>query len=87
MLELELNWYHGRLRFWYPDTGDYLPDFPGLEDRWLVIAEQREAAIIDRDVARSEGDAFAAAYQAEVAARQDAETRIRQLEAQLAYQQ
>ena len=94
VLELELHWYEGRLRFRNPNTGDYLPDFPELEDRWLATADQLDAAISDRD-------AYAAAHQAtqaqlddaqaqlaaEAAARQDAEARIRQLEARLAQNQ
>ena len=80
-LELELHWYEGRLRFWNPDINDYLPDFPELEARWLATADQRDAAVLDRDANAAQRDAEAAARQAaetqrdaEAVARQAAET-------------
>jgi len=41
-LGLELHWDHGVLRFWDPQTGEYLPDLTEAK-------AQRDAAVIQRD--------------------------------------
>ena len=69
VLELELHWVAGWLRFWDPATEEYLPD--------LDESMEQTAA------ARAERDAEAAARQLAEAARQLAEARAAQLEAQL----
>ena len=69
VLELELHWVAGWLRFWDPDTEEYLPD--------LDESMEQTAA------ARAERDAEAHARQQAEAARQQAEARAAQLEAQL----
>ena len=79
VLELELHWYNGRLRFWHPDTGEYLPDFPELEDKWLAeaaahlaTADQLDAALIDRDAYAAQRDAESAARRVAEIERNDA---------------
>ena len=76
-LDLELRWDAGKLRFWNPNTGDYVPDIEDNRVRreaaearldtetaaHLATADQLDAAIIDRD-------AYAAAHQAETTAHQ-----------------
>ena len=49
-LGLELHWYDGWLRFWNPDTGEYLPDLTEAK-------AQRDVAVSERDIAVSERDA------------------------------
>ena len=82
VLELELHWDAGSLRFWNPATGDYVHDISGMEDGWtaeaaarriaeaahLATADQLEATALDRD-------AYAAQRDAEAAARAQAESR------------
>ena len=83
VLELELHWVGGELRFWNPATGDYVPDIAThrvqreaeaaarrvAEAAQLATADQLEAALIDRD-------ANAAQRDAEAAARQNAEAQL-----------
>ena len=38
VLEMELHWVDGQLRFWNPTTGDYVPDISGMEDGWKAEA-------------------------------------------------
>ena len=87
VLELELHWYHGQLRFWNPDTEDYLPDLPGMEDRWLATSDQLEAAIIDRDANAAAHQATQAQLDDTQAALDDAQQLIAQLQAQIAHNQ
>ena len=90
VLRLELHWDAGRLRFWNPATGDYLPDLPGMEDKWateaaahLATADQLDAAIIDRDANAAAHQAESAAHQATQAALANAQHLIAQLQAQI----
>ena len=76
VLNLELHWDDGKLRFWNPNTGDYVPDIAdnrvgreAAEAAHLATADQLDAAIIDRD-------ANAAAHQAETAAHQATQTQL-----------
>ena len=87
VLDLELRWVASRLRFWNPNTGDYIPDIADNRVGWateaaahLATADQLDAAIIDRD-------ANAAAHQATQAQLDDAQQLIAQLQAQIAQQQ
>ena len=82
-LNLELHWDDGKLRFWNPDTGDYIFDITENRVGWateaaahLATADQLDAAIIDRD-------AYAAAHQATQAQLDDAQRLIAQLQAQI----
>ena len=89
VLDLELHWVEGQLRFWNPDTGDYVLDITenrvrreASEAAQIATADQLEAAIIDRnanavqrDAARDERDTARAQRDAEAAARQAAEAR------------
>ena len=43
-LDLELRWYEETLRFWDPNTGEYLPEL-------TEVKAQRDAAIVQRDTA------------------------------------
>ena len=43
-LDLELHWYEETLRFWDPNTGEYLPEL-------TEVKAQRDAAIVQRDAA------------------------------------
>ena len=47
VLGVELHWYEGRLRFYDPAAGEYMPNFKEVQ-------EQREAAIRERDAANRE---------------------------------
>ena len=69
VLELELHWVAGWLRFWDPATEEYLPD--------STEAKAQTAA------ARAERDAATARANAEAHARQQAEARANHLQAQL----
>ena len=87
VLDLELRWDDGKLRFWNPNTGDYVPDIAdnrvgreAAEAAHLATADQLDAAIIDRDTARDERDAYASALD-------DAQQLIAQLQARLDQQQ
>ena len=68
-LQLELHWHQGRLRFWNPATGEYLPDL--TETKAQRDAAQRRAHDAESRVAD------------EQAARLAAEARVRELEAEL----
>ena len=91
VLNLELHWDAGQLRFWNPDTGDYVLDITenrvrreASEAAHLATSDQLEAALIDRNDAREQRDANAARAEAN-AAQRDAEAAARQnAEAQLA---
>ena len=83
VLELELHWVAGWLRFWDPATEEYLPD---LDESM----EQTAAAVAARQRAEARANAAAAARRqaetarnAEAEARRQAEARAAQLEAQL----
>ena len=83
VLELELHWYDGRLRFWDPATGEYLPDLTetkaqrdGAERR----AEASERRAEDERSARQDAERRA---EDEQSARQDAERRAEAAEEQL----
>ena len=91
VLNLELHWDNGQLRFWNPDTADYVLDITenrvrreASEAAHLATSDQLEAALIDRNDAREQRDANAARAEAN-AAQRDAEAAARaQAEAQLA---
>lgn len=70
VLNLDLCWEHGELRFYDPATQQYLHTFDSADDTRIAAEYARDAAIADRN--------------REAAARQAAEERIRQLEARLA---
>ena len=84
VLNLELHWDNGQLRFWNPATGDYVLDITenrvrreASEAAQIATADQLEAALIDRDAnavqrdaAREERDTALAQRDAEAAARQ-----------------
>ena len=72
VLDLELRSDAGKLRFWDPSTGEYLPDLTESKAQTAASRAETAAAIAQRD--------------AEAVARQAAEERVRQLEAQLAQQ-
>ena len=88
-LNLELHWDAGQLRFWNPDTGDYVLDITenrvrreASEAAQIATSDQLEAALIDRNAnatraaeAESRAAAEAAARQVEAAARAEAESR------------
>ena len=76
VLELELHWVAGWLRFWDPATEEYLPDLDESMEQTAAARAERDAAVAARQQAE------AARRQAE-AARQRAEARAAQLEAQL----
>ena len=91
VLEMELHWVNGQLRFWNPATGDYVPDISGMEDGWkaeaaahLATSDQLDAALIDRDAnatraEAAESRADANATRAEAAeSRAEAEAEARQ---------
>ena len=65
VLGLELHWYEGRLRFYDPAAGEYMPNFAEAN-------EQRDAEAAARRVE-------AAARRAEAAARMSAETELQRL--------
>lgn len=69
VLDLELHWFDGRLRFWDPQTAAYLPELTEAKQQRDAAVSQRDAAISQRDTAVSQRDA--------------AETRVRELEAEL----
>ena len=50
-LDLELHWYDGRLRFWDPKTGEYLPDLTEAKTQRDDAVAQRDEAIAQRDAA------------------------------------
>ena len=91
VLELELHWVDGRLRFWNRDTRDYLYDLPEMEaDRdaeaagrraaeaaQRATADQLDAALIDRDANAVQRDA----------ARGERDTALAQLAAEAAAHQ
>ena len=90
VLDLELRWVASRLRFWNPNTGDYVPDIAdnrvGREaeaaGRRAAEAAQRAAeaaqlATADQlDAAIIDRDANAAAHQAETAAHQATQAQL-----------
>ena len=83
VLELELHWDAGSLRFWNPATGDYVHDISGMEDGWkaeaaarLATADQLDAALIDRNANATRADAAEARAAAEAAARAQAEAQL-----------
>ena len=89
VLELELHWDAGSLRFWNPATGDYVHDVGGMEDGWkaeaaarLATADQLDAALIDRDANAVQRDAAREQRDAEAEARAVAEARAAEAEAQ-----
>ena len=98
VLNLELHWDNGQLRFWNPDTEDYVLDITenrvrreASEAAHLATSDQLEAALIDRNDAREQRDANAARAEANAAraaanaAQRDAEAAARaEAEAQLA---
>lgn len=66
VLGLELRWDDGRLRFWDPETGAYLPDLSEARAQRDAAADQRDAeaagrrsAIAQRDAAIAQRDTFA----------------------------
>lgn len=78
-LGLELRWDSGRLRFWNPSAGEYLPDLSEARAQRDAVADQRDAALAQRDAeiaarraAADQRDAALAQRDAEIAARQDA---------------
>ena len=89
VLELELHWDAGSLRFWNPATGDYVHDISGMEDGWtaeaaahrlteaahLATSDQLDAALIDRDANATRAAAEAAARQAAESRAANAESR------------
>ena len=89
VLELELHWDAGSLRFWNPATGDYVHDISGMEDGWtaeaaahrlteaahLATTDQLDAALIDRDANATRAAAEAAARQAAESRAANAESR------------
>ena len=98
ILDLELHWIDGRLRFWNRDTRDYLYDLPEMEDdrdaeaagrraaeaAQRATADQLDAALIDRDANAVQRDA-ARDERDTARAQRDAEASARaQAEAQLA---
>ena len=93
-LGLELRWDAGKLRFWNPNTGDYVPDLTENRVGWeaeaaahLATADQLDAAIIDRDTARGERDTARDERDAYASALDDAQQLIAQLQARLDQQQ
>ena len=68
-LGLELHWDDGRLRFYDPAAGEYMPDF-------VEVKAQRDAAIRERDAATFERNA-------EVEARRSAEAKLQDLQARI----
>ena len=97
-LGLELHWDAGKLRFWNPNTSDYVPDIAdnrvGREaeaaGRRAAEAAQRAAeaahlATADQlEAAIIDRDAYASAHQAETAAHQATQTQLDDTQAQLA---
>ena len=93
-LDLELRWDAGKLRFWNPNTGDYIPDITEnrigretSEAAHLATADQLEAAIIDRDANAAAHQAETVAHQATQAALANAQQLIAQLQAQINHQE
>lgn len=70
ILNLDICWEYGELRFYDPATQRYLHTYDSADDDRIAAESARDAAIADRN--------------REAAARQAAEERIRQLEARLA---
>ena len=68
-LDLDLCWEDGRLRFWDPETGDYLNDYDEAEDARLAERDARIATEAGRDWerdARLAAEARADAAEAEL---------------------
>ena len=82
VLNLELHWDNGQLRFWNPDTGDYVLDITenrvrreASEAAHLATSDQLEAALIDRNANATRAVAAETRADAEAAARVEAESR------------
>ncbi len=69
VLGLELRWVEGKLRFWDPSTGQYLPDLTEAKAQTAAAIAQRNSESTARRNAETQRDA--------------AEERIRELEAEL----
>ena len=75
-LGLELRWDAGRLRFWNPSTGEYLPDLSEARAQRDAVADQRDAALAQRDAEIAARQVIAAQRDAEIAARQTIAARL-----------
>ena len=73
-LGLELRWEMGQLRFWDPETGEYLPDLIESYDRTDNAVAQRDNAIAQRDAEAAARRNTETQRDAEAAARRNAET-------------
>ena len=90
VLELELHWVAGWLRFWDPATEEYLPDLDESMEQTAAAETARQRAEARANAAVAARQQAERARSAEAAARQQAEARAnaeaearRQLEAQL----
>ena len=83
VLQLELHWYRGLLRFRDPAAGEYLPDL--TETKAKLNDAERRATSAERRATSAEERAEVAETRAEDerVARRSAEARIRELEAEL----
>ena len=89
VLELELHWVEGWLRFWDPATEEYLPDLTESKAQTAAARAERDAAVAARQQAEAARNAEAharqqaeAARNAEAAARRQLEAQLQQLQAQ-----
>ena len=60
-LGLELHWDDGRLRFWDPNTGEYLPELTEAKAQRDAAIDQRDAAmervrLLEEELARRQLD-------------------------------
>ena len=84
VLNLDICWEYGELRFYDPVGRRYLHTYDSADDGRITAEYARDAALDQRDAAIADRDREAAARNRETVARQAAEARIRELESRLA---
>lgn len=82
-LRLELHWHFGQLRFWDPETGEYLPDLIEALEALARAEAQRDDAITQRDDAIAQRNDAEAQRDDAIAQRDAARERMQELEAEL----
>ena len=82
-LELEVWWYEGRIRFRDPVTGEFLPNSDELQDAVETAQARVEPERVARELAEAQVEFERAARESERAAREAAERRVAEMEAEL----
>ena len=83
VLNLDLCWENGRLRWWDPATQRYLLTFDEIDDARANAEARADSALTRANSAEARADSAEARADRERDARTEAEARIRELEAEL----